>query len=230
MKNRKLVIYIMYPQTQNRGDHPFLVMRRTLMNRKKRYVTSDEILKLGILWPSAVAKTKDELASIIGHAVLDEVHPPTYVVPGPALAQQLKAARRQMIEMSPDDVPDENPVDGPGGPDDEVEEPEMPWEHAAAEAIERATRGAHWDDHEQGVVVPDFDSVTADGRDHESYVCRTIEELRRTLFDIGGRAWGGSVPIEGGLEVFEWSSGASESFVDRGVEAMPELVERLHVE
>ncbi len=70
---QKIVIYVM-PDKGSKGPpgHKFLAMRRTTKNAKGRYVTAEEIAKLGLLWPTSVAQDRDALAVLIGRAVLDE--------------------------------------------------------------------------------------------------------------------------------------------------------------
>jgi hypothetical protein len=60
-------------------------------------------------------------------------------------------------------------------------------------------------------------------------MCATQEDVRRVLYGIGGAAWNGSVPVEGGCEVFEWLD-ASEKYIEAGMAARPDLLGRLPVE
>jgi hypothetical protein len=66
---QKIVAYVM----PDRGaGHKFLVLRRTVKNAKGRYVTGDEVLKVGLFYPTAIASTRDDLALILGRAILSE--------------------------------------------------------------------------------------------------------------------------------------------------------------
>jgi hypothetical protein len=71
MAAQKLVVYVMHGEGP--GSHPFLIIRKTTRNPKGRYVTGDEVFKVGVLWPTPIAKTENELATIIGQAILEEV-------------------------------------------------------------------------------------------------------------------------------------------------------------
>jgi hypothetical protein len=70
---QKIVAYVM-PDEGAGGPpgHKFLVLRRTTKNAKGRYVTAEEFFKLGLFSPTSVAKTRDDLALLIGKAILDE--------------------------------------------------------------------------------------------------------------------------------------------------------------
>ena len=52
--------------------HKFMVIRRTTKNAKGRYVTAEEIAEFGLFWPSSIAKTREDLAQLIGESILDE--------------------------------------------------------------------------------------------------------------------------------------------------------------
>lgn len=71
MAAQKLVVYVMHGEGP--GSHPFLVIRQTTKNHKGRYVTGDEVFKVGVLWPTPIAKTETELATLVGQAILEEV-------------------------------------------------------------------------------------------------------------------------------------------------------------
>ena len=66
----KLLIYVM-PDTGQ--GHGFTSLRRTRKNNKDRYVTAEEFSKFGLLWPTPVGQTREELAQAIGLAILDEI-------------------------------------------------------------------------------------------------------------------------------------------------------------
>jgi hypothetical protein len=70
---QKIVAYVM-PDRGAKGapGHKFMVLRRTTKNAKGRYVTAEEFAKFGLFWPSSLAKTREELATLIGEAILDE--------------------------------------------------------------------------------------------------------------------------------------------------------------
>ncbi len=70
---QKIVAYVM-PDAGAKGPpgHKFMVMRRTTKNAKGRYVTAEEFYKTGLFWPTSYAPTRDELAVLIGRAILDE--------------------------------------------------------------------------------------------------------------------------------------------------------------
>jgi len=69
---QKVVAYILPDKSAKQDGHPFLVLRRTTMNAKGRYVTAEEFFKLGLFYPTSLAKTRDEVAMLIGKAILDE--------------------------------------------------------------------------------------------------------------------------------------------------------------
>lgn len=70
---QKIVAYVM-PDRGAKGapGHRFMVLRRTMKNAKGRYVTGDEFAKFGLFWPNSLAKSREELAKLIGEAILDE--------------------------------------------------------------------------------------------------------------------------------------------------------------
>lgn len=84
----KLVLYVMRPKEAD--GHSFLAIRKTKKNKKGKYVTGDQVYGFGLVWPTSVAKTRDELATVIGKALLDEIEydetltkNQTFVVPLP---------------------------------------------------------------------------------------------------------------------------------------------------
>jgi hypothetical protein len=70
---QKIVAYVM-PDKGAKGPpgHKFMVLRRTTKNAKGRYITAEEFWKAGLFWPTSLATTRDDLALLIGRAVLDE--------------------------------------------------------------------------------------------------------------------------------------------------------------
>lgn len=74
---KKLLLYFM---PDNKSGHPFLAVRGTTKNKKGRWVTGREVRKYGLFWkPGHVivgdpATTRDELALILGRAILDEAN------------------------------------------------------------------------------------------------------------------------------------------------------------
>lgn len=219
MPNKKLVVYIMYPN--DKGGHPFLVVRRTAQNKKGRYVTGDEILKVGVLWPTAIAKTEDELAMIIGKTVLDEVNPPTYVIPASGLQQQLKEFRKQMMDHDTSqailDEEAQQEIEDEEAAADNTDDDEgtVCWEDDARDAINHAVESAHWDHEEGGLVLTDQEGA------HR--VCLTHGDLRTAIDEIGGNAWCGSAPRDDGDWVFDWHD-QGDSFIEAGIEKIPETL------
>lgn len=70
---QKIVAYVM-PDKGAKGPpgHKFMVLRRTAKNAKGRYITAEEFWKAGLFWPTSLATTRDDLALLIGRAILDE--------------------------------------------------------------------------------------------------------------------------------------------------------------
>lgn len=70
---QKIVLYVM-PDKGAAGPpgHKFMVMRRTQKNAKGRYITAAEFEKFGLFWPNSLAASRDELALLIGRAILAE--------------------------------------------------------------------------------------------------------------------------------------------------------------
>ncbi len=70
---QKIVAYVM-PDRGAKGapGHKFMVLRRTTKNAKGRYVTAEEFAKFGLFWPNSLVKTREELAMLIGRAILNE--------------------------------------------------------------------------------------------------------------------------------------------------------------
>jgi len=70
---QKIVAYVM-PDKGAKGPpgHKFMTLRRTTKNAKGRYVTAEEFYKIGLMWPTNIAADRDELALLIGKAILDE--------------------------------------------------------------------------------------------------------------------------------------------------------------
>jgi hypothetical protein len=74
---RKILLYFM---PDNSSGHAFLSIRGTTKNRKGRWVTGRELRKYGLIWKPGhyvvgdPATTRDELALILGRALLDEAN------------------------------------------------------------------------------------------------------------------------------------------------------------
>lgn len=66
---QKIVVYVM---PDHGAGHKFMAMRRCARNVKGRYVTADEFFKAGLFYPTSIARTRDELAVLIGRSILDE--------------------------------------------------------------------------------------------------------------------------------------------------------------
>jgi hypothetical protein len=70
---QKILIYVM-PDKGAKGPpgHKFMTIRRTTKNSKGRYVTGEEFEKFGLFWPTTLATIRDDLALVIGRAILAE--------------------------------------------------------------------------------------------------------------------------------------------------------------
>lgn len=70
--SQKILCYIMGSDDPSGSAHKFLTLRRTRKNGKGRWATAEQFYSLGLLWPTSVAKDRDELARTLGQAILDE--------------------------------------------------------------------------------------------------------------------------------------------------------------
>lgn len=66
---RKLSVYLI---PANQMSKPLLVVRRTRKNAKGRFVEDEEILTVGLVWPSALASSREDMVKIIGETILRE--------------------------------------------------------------------------------------------------------------------------------------------------------------
>ncbi len=70
---QKILAYIMPDQAGKKpSNHKFMTLRRTTKNNRNRYVTAEQFFAVGLYWPTSIAKDRDELALLIGRAILDE--------------------------------------------------------------------------------------------------------------------------------------------------------------
>ena len=69
---KKIVVYVMPDKANQTTPHKFMAMRRTTKNAKGRYVTAEQFASFGLSTPTSIAKTRDDLALLIGRAILDE--------------------------------------------------------------------------------------------------------------------------------------------------------------
>lgn len=204
-RTKKLNIYIMYE-----GNHPFIVGRRTEKNAKGKHVTREEFMKLGCLWPTRVAKTREEFATLLGETILDEVFAP----------QTATAPSGGQVRGTRSLNPNARPVKALGvDPDDDVQE--MPWEHGAREALERF----------MGTGQTDAEAGSVEFHDEQDphnrpIACKDLDELRVLLHEIGGNGWSASVPVESGIPVWDWNE-VSERYIDDALELRPDLIEFL---
>lgn len=67
---QKLVVYVM--PDLGTARHKFMVMRRTQKNAKGRYITAEEFEKFGLFWPNTLVGSRNDLALLIGRAILAE--------------------------------------------------------------------------------------------------------------------------------------------------------------
>ena len=70
---QKILIYVMPDKGgQKQPGHKFMAIRRGEKNGKGRYVTGPQIGAFGLTYPTSIAKTRADLARLIGEAILDE--------------------------------------------------------------------------------------------------------------------------------------------------------------
>jgi hypothetical protein len=198
-RTKKLNIYIMYE-----GNHPFIVGRRTEKNAKGKHVTREEFMKLGCLWPTRVAKTREEFATLLGETILDEVFAPATTTAPVGRTRPTHPTGRHVNGVAVDH---------------EDEAQEMPWEHGARDALERFMATGQIDG-ETGTVEFHDDQDPHD----RPITCKDLDDLRVLLHEIGGNGWSGSVPVESGIPVWDWSE-VSDDYIDQALELRPDLVE-----
>jgi len=207
-RTKKLNIYIMYE-----GNHPFIVGRRTEKNAKGKHVTREEFMKLGCLWPTRIAKTREEFATLLGETILDEVfaQPTPSAVNVPSGQQMFRGtAINAKARLSKAFKIDE----------DEVQE--MPWEHEAREALERFMQTAKVDDEGKHQV----ELIDESDPHRMPFTCTDLGGLRSVLYEIGGNAWSHQVPVESGEQVFDWFE-VSDRYIDRALELRHDIEQLL---
>jgi len=201
IRTKKLSLYIMYE-----GNHPFLVGRRTEKNAKGKFVTREEFLKLGCLWPTRVAKTREEFASLLGETILDEVFPPVYTIPA-NLAVNAKARLTKAFKLDEDD--DENQ--------------EMAWETDAREALEHFIATGKID--REAKVVHFSDENDPNGM---PFHVDSLSALGSVLYEIGATGWGNSAPRDSGEWVFDWND-VYTTYVENAMERRPDITKFLEL-
>lgn len=202
-QNKKLALYIMYGEP---GCHPFISGRRTEKNAHGRYVTREQFMGLGVLWPTSIAKTRTELETLIGRHILDEIFPPVAtqpsfldqvrINPDRSLAEQLFVTP---LHTSCDQDEDD---DGPGADEDDLRSESghgLPCEEFAKSTMRELLRTA--------TIVGG--SVLLKVDEEMTYLCRTFDEVVVAVNDVGESAWNGEVPWDGG-PLFPYSCSAEE--------------------
>jgi hypothetical protein len=235
MPAMKLSIYVL-PPTDVKG-HPFIVIRRTTLNAKGRYVSGEEILKVGVLWPSPVARSKEALARILGHTILDEVENGRSTLmekvqavrqfimkdKDAKLLESLCAAAKQhkdeaqviLDEDAAQEIIAEEAALENAEPDDDM----MEWESDARNAIEGMVSALK-------VVKPGL--VTMEDSNEDGYVTpmpfTNLADLRDHLDNVGQERWFQSVPFDSGEAVFEWGY---YDMVDEYLDKRPDVLAAL---
>jgi hypothetical protein len=194
-QNKKLLLFVMY------GDgpdvHPFMVGRRTEKNSKGKYVTREEFVKLGIMWPTRLADTRDDMAAMIGNHILDEIFPPAIVQgidqeESQPLAGAVYAAHARHVNEK------------------------LPWQEDAESEVASFLEnvfvkdGKVWIQHYNPGGCPE----------EIAKPCETRAALDEELYEAYVSGWMGSVPVESGEAAFEHDA---ESYVEHVLDGRPDL-------